>query len=171
MKRIYFLLLFLVQLIILTASGQNPVGKIDSLMTAYYQNGVFNGAVLVSKKGQIIYNKAFGLADREWNIRNTVDTKFRIASISKPFTALLVLQLVEEGKIDLNRPITNYIPDYKGKLGDSITIHQLLTHTSGLLTSLDPEKEAIEERLHHSLREMIKFTESTDLYFKPGKGF
>ncbi|MEI6047983.1 MAG: serine hydrolase domain-containing protein [Bacteroidota bacterium] len=170
MKRVSFLL-FPVLFSFLTISGQNAVEKIDSLVEAYYQNGVFNGVVLVSKKGEVIYKKAFGFADREWSIPNTINTKFRIASISKPFTALLVLQLAQEDKINLSGKITDYIPDYKGKLGDNITIHQLLTHTSGILTSLDPEEEAIQERLYHSLRDMIKFTESADLYFRPGTGF
>jgi len=151
--------------------SQEISDKIDQLINSYYQNGIFNGAVLVSQKGKVIYKKAFGLADREWNIPNTADTKFRIASISKPFTALLILQLAEEGKISLKGTIKEYIPDYKGKQGDSITIHQLLTHTSGVLTSLDPAEEAIQERLYHDLRDMISYTESADLYFKPGTGF
>jgi CubicO group peptidase (beta-lactamase class C family) len=140
-------------------------------MTAYYRNGAFTGTVLVAKKREIIYKKAFGLADREWNTQITTDTKFKIASISKPFTALLVLKLSEEGKLNLENTITDYIPDYKGKDGDLITIHQLLTHTSGILTSLDQTEESIQERLHHSLRDMVKFAESADLYFKPGTGF
>ncbi len=171
MKQVSLLIVFPVLFTFLAVSGQNHVGKIDSLMTTYFRNGVFNGTVLVSRKGEEIFKKAFGYADREWTIPNTTDTKFRIASISKSFTALLVLQLAQEGKINLNGTITDYIPDYQGKLGDSITIHQLLTHTSGVLTSLDPVTEAKEERLYHSLRDMIKFTESADLYFAPGKGF
>ena len=99
------------------------------------------------------------------------DTKFKIASISKPFTALLILRLAEEGKLNLNGTITDYIPDYKGKSGDSITIHQLLTHTSGILTSLDPKEEEIQERLFHDLREMVGYAENAGLYFKPGTGF
>ena len=140
-------------------------------MTGYHRNGVFNGTVLVADKGEIIYKKAFGVADRDWNIPNTTDTKFKIASISKPFTALIILQLSEAGKLDLNGTISDYIPDYKGKSGDSITIHQLLTHTSGILTSLDPETEAIQERLYHDLRDMVKYAETSELYFKPGTGF
>ena len=77
----------------------------------------------------------------------------------------------EEGKLDLNGTVSDYIPDYKGKLGDSITIHQLLTHTSGILTSLDAEEEAVQEKLHHELRDIIGYAESADLYFKPGTGF
>ena len=153
------------------SKGQDRAELIDKLLAAYDSYGEFSGVVLVAEKGRIIYEKAFGFADREWMIPNTTDTKFRIASLSKPFTALMVLKLAEEGMIDLYKPITAYIPDYKGTLGDSITIHQLMNHTSGIITSLDPDEENIQERLYHSLREMTAFAESADLYFKPGKGF
>src|SRR5512135_2789264 len=127
------LLMICLLLEIQPGTSQDTAVKIDRLMTAYYNNGAFNGVVLAAKNGRIIYEKAFGYADREWNIPNTVDTRFRIASLSKSFTALLVLKLYEQGKIDLNGTIKDYIPDYGGKAGDTITIHQLLTHTSGIL--------------------------------------
>ena len=151
--------------------SQTTAEKIDRLITTYYQNRVFNGAVLVSRKGQVIYEKAFGIADREWDIPITIDSKFKIASLSKSFTAVLVLQLAEAGKISLNGTIKAYCPDYKGVSGDSITIHQLLTHTSGIPGDIDPKEEAIQERLPHTLREMVKYAESADLLFKPGTGF
>jgi CubicO group peptidase (beta-lactamase class C family) len=158
-------------IVTISLSGQQAASKIDSLMTAYFRNGVFSGTVLVTRNNEVIYKKAFGIADRDWNIPNAVDTKFKIASISKPFTALLIVRLAEEGKLDLNGTITDYIPDYKGKSGDSITIHQLLTHTSGILTSLNPKEEEVQERLFHDLRDMVGFAENAGLYFKPGTGF
>jgi CubicO group peptidase (beta-lactamase class C family) len=112
MKRILSLIIIFCPYFLSSISGQDTSGKIDSLVEAYYNNGVFNGVVLVSKKGQIIYEKAFGTADREWNIPVTVDSKFKIASLSKSFTALAVLQLVQEGKIRLDGTIKDYIPDY-----------------------------------------------------------
>jgi len=154
-----------------TIASQTKSEKIDSLLSAYYNSDCFNGVVLVSEKGKIILKKAYGLADRELNVPLTTDMKFRIASISKPFTALIILQLVDEGIIKLEGKIMDYVPDYAGKKGDSITVHQLLTHTSGILENLDPEKEAIQERLHHSLREMVKYAEESDLYFDPGTGY
>jgi CubicO group peptidase (beta-lactamase class C family) len=155
----------------LSLSGQQAASKIDSLLTAYFRNGVFNGTVLVSRNNVVIFKKAYGIADRDWNIPIADDTKFKIASISKPFTALLVVQLAEEGKLNLNGTIKDYIPDYKGKSGDSITIHQLLTHTSGILASIDPREEEIEEKQYHDLRSMVGFAEKAGLYFKPGTGF
>ena len=145
--------------------------KIDQLVNSYYQNGIFNGAVLVSQKGKVIYKRAFGLADREWNIPNTTDTKFKIASLSKAFTALAMMQMVSEGEISLNGKIKDYIPDYSGQSGDSITIHQLLTHTSGIQSNLDPKEELIRQRLYHELREMVHYAETSKLLFKPGSSF
>lgn len=168
---------FMMTIILMLCNGAEgmPVAskalKIDTLMTAYCRNGQFDGVVLVSEKGQIIYKKAFGIADREWNIPMTVDTKFKIASLSKSFTALIILQLVQEGLIRLNGTIADYFPDYSGKQKERITIHQLLTHTSGILGSIKPEEEAIKERLHHSLRDLIKYAEEAELYCDPGSEF
>lgn len=72
------------------------------------------------------------MANMEWNIPNQPDTKFRIASVTKQFTAALVLQLVEEGKIKLDGKITDYLTDYRKDTGGKVTIHQLLNHTSGI---------------------------------------
>lgn len=101
-------------------------------MELYGEYGQFNGAVLVSEHGKVIYEKAFGLADMEWNTANQPDTKFRLGSVTKQFTSMLILQLVRQGRIRLNGKITDYLPNYPQKPGDRITIHQLLTHTSGV---------------------------------------
>ena len=151
--------------------GQEISDKIDQLISSYYRNGIFNGAVLVSQKGKVVYKKAFGIADRDWNIPNTTDTKFKIASLSKAFTALAIMQLVSEGEISLNGKIKEYIPDYTGQMGDSITMHQLLTHSSGIRSNLDPEEELIKQRLHHELRGMVNYAETSKLLFKPGTSF
>ena len=145
--------------------------KINDLMMGYYRNGLFDGVVLVSEKGQVIYNKALGLADREWNIPMTVDTKFKIGSVSKVFTAFLILQLVQDGRLSLDGTIADYLPDYAGKQKDRITIRHLLTHTSGVLNSLEPAEEAVKERLHHGLRDLIRYAEGADLVCEPGKEF
>lgn len=171
MKRLSLFLFLFISLSLPKGTGQNLSGKIDSLMTTYFRNGVFNGTVLVAKKGEVIYKKSFGYADREWNTPVTIDTKFKIASLSKSFTALAVLQLVQEGKIKLNGSIKDYIPDYSDKLGDSITVHQLLTHTSGVPSNLDPKEELVKQRINHELRDMIKYPESADLLFYPGTKF
>jgi CubicO group peptidase (beta-lactamase class C family) len=170
-KDFFFMFLVILQTVIIGMPLNSKASKIDSLMNAYFKNGQFSGVVLISEKGQIIYQKAFGIADREWKNPMTIETKFKIGSISKPFTALLILQLVQEGKIKLDGTIADYIPDYNGKQKGQITIHHLLTHTSGLLNSLKPEEETIKERISHTLRDLIKYAEKSELYFDPGTGY
>jgi D-alanyl-D-alanine carboxypeptidase len=92
----------------------------------------FSGTVLIKKKDRTIYHKSYGLANREKGIHNTNKTQYPIASITKLFTSVITLQLVEEGIIDLNKTISHYLPNYKGQAGNSVTVHQLLTHTSGM---------------------------------------
>lgn len=92
----------------------------------------FSGTILVAHNDKITEKRAFGLASIEYGIENTVNTKFNIASITKMITAVATLQLYENGIVELEKPIGEYLPDYPNKLvRDSVTIHQLLTHTSG----------------------------------------
>jgi D-alanyl-D-alanine carboxypeptidase len=91
-----------------------------------------SGAVLVGKDGRVLFSHAYGLADRDRRIPNTVRTRFRVGSMNKMFTAVAILQLVEGGKVKLTAPLGNYPPDYPNRaVATKVTIHQLLTHTGG----------------------------------------
>ena len=114
------------------ADAQTKPEKIDSLLIENYSNGVLNGIVLVAEHGRIIYEKAFGYADIEWNVPNELRTKSNLASVTKQFVAMLVLQQVEKGTMKLEANITDYLPDYPAATGKKITIHHLLNHTSGI---------------------------------------
>lgn len=105
--------------------------KIEQLVNAFVENGDFNGAILVSENNQLVYKAGCAYANMEWEIPNQTDTKFRIGSISKQFTAMLILQLVAEHKLELHQAISNYIT-YPSQNGDIISIHHLLTHSSGI---------------------------------------
>ncbi len=107
--------------------------KLQTLLTQYHAIGQLDGVVLVAEHGKVVYQGAFGLANREWKIANTSDTAFRIASLTKQFTATLVMQLVEQGKVKLDDTIGMYVPDLRPGIGNTITIHQLLNHTSGIV--------------------------------------
>ena len=149
--------------------GSGKADKIDQLLTALSIDESFSGVVLVAERGDIIYHRAFGLANREWGIKNTVSTKFKIGSVSKPFTAMLCLQLVSEGLLDLKGTISDYLPEFTGESADRITIEHLLTHTSGIRCSA--ENEAVVERLSHKPSDFIKYIEDERLLFAPGEGF
>jgi D-alanyl-D-alanine carboxypeptidase len=126
-----YLLLWIVTLLLpqsLLAQPSTP----DSFIEAYAKEHNFNGTILVQKSGEIRFAKSFGLANIPFKVPNTVQTKYKIASITKAFTSVLILQLHEEGKVDLHKTIGTYLPDYAGEGADKVTLHQLLNHTSGL---------------------------------------
>ena len=110
--------------------AQNP--RIHAFMTRAAQYGQFNGAILVIDAGRPVYQRAFGWADMEWQTPLTADTRFEIASMTKPMTAITVMQLVQEGKIRLDGKVSDYVPYYPTETGNRITVRQLLDHTSGL---------------------------------------
>ncbi len=112
--------------------AQTKSQKIEALLGQYHEYGQFNGAALVAENGKVIFKKGFGMANMEWDIPNMPDTKFRVGSITKQFTAMLVMQLVEQGKLKLDGKLTDYLPDYPKSTGDKVTIHHLLTHVSGI---------------------------------------
>ena len=126
------ILLFTVLLFMgLFSFGQSKEIEIKTFLYDLKAEG-FSGAILVAHNDQIIEKRAFGLASMEYGIENTLDTKFNLASITKMITAVATLQLYDRGKVELKQPIGAYLPDYPNKLvRDSVTIHQLLTHTSG----------------------------------------
>ena len=112
--------------------AQDRAAKIQEVLAQAYKYRQFNGSALVAENGKVIYKGAFGMANMEWGIPNTPDTRFRLGSVTKQFTAMLVLQLVEQGKIKLDGELSDYLPDYRKDVGEKVTIHHLLTHTSGI---------------------------------------
>lgn len=111
---------------------------LDSLFTSSHSAGQFHGAALVAIDESPVYRAAFGLADRTWDVPNAPDTRFRIASVTKSFTAYLVLRLVQEGLMELDAPLATYLPDVAGT--ERYTIHQLLANTAGI-----PHYEGLKE--------------------------
>jgi len=149
--------------------GEDKAEAIKELCVATANTGLFSGAVLVAEKGEVLYQGAFGLANREWEIPNTVDTKFRLASVSKQFCAVLILQLAQEGRIGLDDVITDHLPWYRADTGDRITIHHLLSHQSGIkdYTASYDYRSTI-SRLPFQKDEFIKIYCSDDLIHEPG---
>ena len=170
-KRFILIYIILLCQVCFSSPVDSKVEKIDSLLNLYADEDLFSGVVLVAIKGNIVYKKAFGLANREWKIPMTTDTKFRIGSVSKPFTALLILQLVQDGYLSLDETIDNFLPDYTGPGKSTITISQLLTHTAGIRSSIPEEEEQIRERQFHRLEDLKHYAETAALYFEPGTGF
>ena len=105
---------------------------LDAFINSYVKEHQFNGTILVQQDGEVRFEKSFGLAERSFQVPLNNQTVYHIASVTKLFTSVLILQLCENGKIGLHESIKHYLPDYPGNGGDAVNIHQLLNHTSGL---------------------------------------
>lgn len=139
----------------------------DKILSEQFKTDEPGATVLVSRNGQIIYKKAFGMANLELNTPMQVDNVFWIASIGKEFTAVAILQLMEQGKLNLQDEITKFIPDYPTQ-GNKITIEHLLTHTSGIHNfsgMKDPEKKLTTDCTPN---EVIDFFKNLPMRFAPG---
>lgn len=175
MKRTITLLLAVLalQLTIVSAlEAQTKSDQIAELLNLYEELDKFNGSALVSVNGNVIYKGGNGWANMEWKIPNESDTKHRLGSITKQFTAMLILQLMEDDKLKLDVPVTTYLPDYPKDNGDKITIHHLLTHTSGLpnYTSF-PSFFNGDSRNPYTHEEFVGYFADSTLNFAPGKSF
>lgn len=150
-------------------NGQDKAAAIQQVLATAHKYRQFNGSALVAENGKVIYKGGFGMANMEWDIPNTPETKFRLGSITKQFTAMLILQLVEQGKIKIDGKLSDYLPDYRKDIGEKVTIHHLLTHTSGIpsYTGL-PNFIENESRNPYKPDPFIKKFASGDLEFEPG---
>ena len=162
------LLLFCQQAIL----AQDHAAQIKEVLTLANKYRMFNGSALVAENGKVIYKGGVGMANMEWGIPNAADTKFRLGSITKQFTATLTLQLVEQGKIKLDGKLSEYLPDYRKDIGEKVTIHHLLTHTSGIpsYTGL-PGFFANVSRNPYKVTDFVKQYASGNLEFEPGTKF
>lgn len=146
--------------------------KIDKLVLEYADCCAFSGTVLVSEHDQVIFKKGYGLAVREWNIPNTPDVKFRLGSITKQFTSMLIMQQVAKGTIKLDGHLSDYLPYYRKDTGSKVNISQLLSHTSGIPSYTDaPNFFADVSRNPYGVEEFVKKYCSGDLQFEPGSKF
>ena len=164
------IIILLVSLAIVQAGlAQDKKNKLFKLMKAYHDYNMFDGAVLVAENGKIIYEDAFGLANREWNIPNRSDTKFMIGSVSKPLTATLMLIQVQKGLINLDSTVEEYLPEFKNKPAAKVTIRQLLNHTSGI-QNYDIIKDFFPRisRQYFSREDYLKVFMDSSLAFEPG---
>jgi CubicO group peptidase (beta-lactamase class C family) len=108
------------------------IEKVNNYLEEFLALENFSGSILVARDSTILIDKSIGMANYEHLVPNNSKTKYRIASLSKAFAAVLILQQVEKGKINLEGKIRDYLPFYPKKTGNEITIHQLLTHSAGL---------------------------------------
>lgn len=143
--------------------------RMDAYLVAAHRLDRFSGSVLVARGGRIVLRRGYGQANYELGVPNTPETKFRLGSITKQFTAMAILRLEVQGRLKVTDPVSAFFPDYPG--GDRITIHHLLTHTSGIpnLTEF-PDYAATMSRPTTVLETVSRFKDRP-LDFPPGERF
>ncbi len=163
-------LLAILLLSISVVSAQSLESKIDKILTEQFKSNETGVSALVAKDGKVIYRKAFGKANLELNVNMTSDNVFEIGSITKQFTSVAILMLLEEGKLSLEDDITKFIPDYPTK-GKKITVHHLLTHTSGIKSYTGMSKFGKVMTLDKSPLKFIDFFKNEPMDFDPGEKY
>lgn len=168
MSRIF--LLFVVMLSAGKTCAQVFSKKVDELVQNEFKDPSGPGGVfMIAKNGQPIYNKAFGMANLELDVKMNSANVFQIGSMTKQFTAIAILMLEDQGLLKINDPISKYIKDYPN--GHHITIHQLLTHTSGIkdFTKMKALSEIAQKEM--TPKEMVDFFRGEPVDFSPGEKF
>jgi len=161
--------LLIVFLLIGQASSAQLSQEFDSLFQSYHKSGLFDGTVLVADSSGIVYHQSFGIANHDHRIPNDTSTIFRLGSLEKQFTAMLVLQLIEKGRLSLKGKISDYLPQYRKETGSKVSIEHLLTHTSGIpnYTALPNVWDDSLQLSYHPEYILRNFC-SGNLEFKPG---
>lgn len=154
---------------VLAQNVTDLTNKIGAYVQEITKTEQFQGAILVAKNDAIIYQKPIGFSNKESNQLNTIDTPFRIGSLTKSFTAITAMQFVEEGLLDLHSPIGIYLPKLDSRLGDKLNLHQLLKMQSGLPNHL-ARLTTLEYR-DVSKEELVEIINTATLSFKPGSSY
>src|SRR5574341_1968495 len=129
----------------------------------------FSGAVLIAKDGKTLWSAAYGIADRNFNVPNKIDTKFNLGSMNKMFTAVAIAQLVEKGVLSFDDPVSKWIPGaLSGDAGDKVRLKHLLSHTSGLGSYFSDEWDAASRARYRSVDDWMPLAKKETLQFEPG---
>jgi CubicO group peptidase (beta-lactamase class C family) len=143
-------------------------------LESYHKQGTFNGVVLVAEKGKVILSEGYGFANIEHEVKNTPSTKFILASITKVFTASIVMKLADQGKITLDTRLADFLKWYRTDTGNKITVRHLLNHTSGIPNYFDLRNKTVDDVMKDFGNGPINKTEFAkkycqgDLEFEPG---
>jgi CubicO group peptidase (beta-lactamase class C family) len=153
------------------ASQEDPIAAIDAMLTDLAAAGLFSGSVLIARGDDVLYQRGFGLADREAGIPNTDRTQFNICSMGKTFTAAAMMLLVEEGLVDLRAPISTYLPDFPAAMAEQITVHNLLSHTAGLGNYMAHRDFGRNIGRLTTIDQLYELVKEEELAFPPGRRF
>jgi CubicO group peptidase (beta-lactamase class C family) len=156
-------------------SNKELENNIDGLLESYSYYNRFIGSVLISKDNHIIYQKSFSYSDEEGRKKNTKNSIFSIASLSKSVTAVGVMKLVEDGKLSLETPISSYFPDFMPDYSKDITIQHLLNNSSGMEANIgrtdDNGNGLMPEETAITFNEVLEKFKDSKIKFEPGQGY
>jgi CubicO group peptidase (beta-lactamase class C family) len=144
--------------------------RLDQVAKSYTANNAFMGTVLVTEGDRVLLDKGYGMADVEWSIANVPEAKFRLGSLTKQFTATLVLLMQQDGKLKIDDPVTKYLPDAP-KTWAKVTLANLLGHTSGIPSFTDMKEFATWRMNSHTTDEELALFKDKPLEFEPGSRF
>jgi CubicO group peptidase (beta-lactamase class C family) len=152
-----------------TLSDSEISARLKAYLRPFVETGNFTGTVLVARKGHVVLREAYGLANYELKVPNTIETRFHLASVSKAFTAAAILQLQEQGRLNVSDHVSRFIQDFPH--GDQITLDNLLTHTSGI-----PDINGIPgfdtfDQTPHTVQELVAKFADLPLLFAPGTSY
>lgn len=178
MKNAFLLIVCAVAPIVFGQTTNNPVKEttdlnlereLDNLFSERYPENSPGAAVLIAKDDQIVYRKSFGMANMELGVKMKPENVMQIASITKQFTSVSILLLLEQGKLNLQDPLSKFITDYPR--GNEITLHHLLNHSSGIESYTNIPEMRMKMRLDLTPEELINSFKDLPLQFNPGEQY
>jgi CubicO group peptidase (beta-lactamase class C family) len=151
-------------------TGEQIAQELKALVDKLAAADVFSGTVLLAKDGVPIFKGAYGMANKDFNVPNRIDTKFNLGSMNKMFTAVAIAQLVERGKLSFDDPLSKFLPDFPDKAAaEKIRIKHLLTHTAGLGGYFSRQWADSSRALYRTVDDMMKRVAADEkLLFEPG---
>lgn len=152
------------------AAFADKTSRIERLLSEEAAKGLFNGAALVTFGDQVLVEKGYGFANLEHEIPITPETRFRLASASKSFTAVIIMRLIQQGRFTLETPLADLLPWYRRDVAERVTVHHLLSHSSGIPFEMFDELFC-DQQHEEPLRKIVEDHHSADLEFEPGSKF
>jgi CubicO group peptidase (beta-lactamase class C family) len=152
-------------------SSDGIARELDAFAKKLAAADVFSGTILLAKNGEVIYKGAFGIANKDFNVPNRIDTKFNLGSMNKMFTATAIAQLVERGKLSFDDPLSKFIPDFpNAEAAKKIRIKHLLSHTAGLGGYFSDRYEGMSREKLRTVDDMMNLVrlDEKDIAFEPG---
>lgn len=150
------------------ASDAEITAELGRYLNALSQKDVFSGVVVVTRDGKPLFQQAYGFANKEHAVPNTLDTKFNLGSINKTFTTVALMQLRDEGKLDFSKTLRTYLPDWPNAAADQVTIQQLMEHSSGFGDIFGPAYQALPKGKLRTLSDYVPLFIEKPLEFEPG---